>query len=177
MEADYNPDSGYHSGSPPVQEAKAELGVFKSTSDVPARYLLTNVADNLDVDTVWGEFVESRNKNWSEHTLKYRYRSPWQKWCEFAREECGVSPVAPAAEDLDAWFSEAIDMSKSVQTAHDVHFRVLLAVFTWLTESTEYPHRYNPVLQAALLNSAATELWSERVYRRDKYDNPSEVEQ
>lgn len=168
MEADYDPTSEYHSGSIPVQEAKAELGVFKSTDDVPARYRLRNFAEGLDSEGVWKAFVESRNKNWSEHTLKYKYESPWNKWCEFARE-MGANPVCPDAEHLEAWFEEAIENSKSVQTCHDIHFRVLIAVFSWLTEHTEYPHRYNPVLQAVLLEGAAEELWAERVFRRDKY--------
>ncbi|WP_312908174.1 hypothetical protein [Natronosalvus caseinilyticus] len=168
MEADYDPDSNYHSGSIPVQEAKAELGVFKRTVDVPTRYRLDNFASGLDPDTVWDAFVESRDKNWSEHTLKYRYESPWNKWCAFARER-GVNSVTPTAEDLEDWFSVTIEDSKSVQTAHDIHFRVLIAVFSWVTEHTDYPHRYNPVLQAVLLEGATEELWAERVFRRDKY--------
>jgi hypothetical protein len=153
MEADYDPESGYHSGSIPLQEALAHLGMFKRTDDVPTRYRLENFASGLDPDEVWEAFVDSRDKNWSEHTLKYRYRSPWKKWCEFA-ENRGKNPLTPTDEDVEDWFS----------------------VFEWLTESTEYPHKYNPVLQSVVLEGAGAELWEERVYRRAKYDDRWEVQ-
>jgi len=68
MEAAYDPESNYHTGSIPVQEAKAQLGVFKTTDDVPVRYRLRNYARELDSDEVWRAFLESLNKTWDETT-------------------------------------------------------------------------------------------------------------
>lgn len=170
MEADYNPESTHHSGSIPVQEAKAHLGVFKRTSEVPARYRLSNFERQLDADEVWIEFIDSRNRSWSENT-EYKYWSPWEKWCSFAKEERGIHPLTPAAEDLEAWFGVVITESSTIQTAHDLHFRVLQNLFEWLTEHTEYPHRYNPVMQAVLIEEAAATLWTERLSRRKKYED------
>lgn len=57
-------------------------------------------------------------------------------------------------------------------TVEAEYFRVLIAVFEWLTSHTEYPHRYNPILQAVLLEGATETLWAERVFRRAKYTKP-----
>ena len=172
MEAAYDPESNYHTGSIPVQEAKAQLGVFKTTDDVPVRYRLRNYARELDSNEVWRAFLESLNKTWDE-TTEYRYWSPWNKWSEFAGQR-DTNPVTPTAEDLDAWFEEAIDRTASIATCHDIHFRVLYRFFEWLTEHTDYPHRYNPVLQAVLLEGATEDLWGERVFRRKKYEDKRE---
>lgn len=170
MEADYNPDSGYHNGSIAVQEAKAHLGMFKSTDEVPVRYQLSNFSRGLDAEEIWDTFTEEIGGNWSEHTLKYRYKSPWERWSDFAKSR-GVNPVTPTAEDIEDWFCEAKENTASLDTCHDLHFRVLMAMFEWLVERADYPHKYNPVLQSALLGGVGEELWEVRVLRRKKYKN------
>lgn len=172
MQANYDPESGYHTGSIAEQEAKAQLGVFKRINDVSSRYYLGNFAAQIDADEMWMAFCEDDEIDWRDDD--HRYNKAWYSWCDFC-ESHDVHPALPDPADVDEWLWQQLRKDRTTHTTHDVAYRPIFRFFQWALEHTEYPHRYCPVQMTALLGGAGADLWRNRIMRRKKYGGNSKL--
>lgn len=172
MQADYDPETGYHAGPPAIQDALAHLGVFKRIEEVPARYRLQNYTESLNASDLWEAFVKEHGDSWGDHTRRNVYGKAWREWMNFC-DERGVHSALPNPADVEEHIAIQREEVNTGQTVYTNRYRPLYRFFTWLTFHPEWPHKYNPALMAVVHNGAVAHVWQWRMNDRkyDKYNN------
>jgi hypothetical protein len=165
IETNYDYETGYHKGTVVEQDALAFLGVFKYVEDVPDRYYLPNFASDVDADDAWNAFDEEELEGLSYHTRQYVYGKAWREWKAYC-DEHDVHPALADPQDIEAHLTEQRELVNKLKSTHDARFRPLFRWYRWMTFSTEFPHRYNPVVMAVLLNGATADIWQTRLLDR-----------
>lgn len=148
------------------------LGVYKTMNEVPDRYRLHHHADAYEGRDVWAEFCEEYEYEQGSHA-RYeeevdRVGDHWKAHMGGRRHHALATPA-----DVEAWSADLL-ADKSERRSHDYWLRVN-RFYDWLKWNTEHPHRYNPVLMAAVEGEEARRIWqykarknrqSRREYRR-----------
>jgi hypothetical protein len=165
IETNYDYESGYHDGTLVEQDALAFLGAFKRIKDVPDRHHLSNFASDVDAEDAWNAFDEAELEGLSYHTRRYVYGKAWREWKLYC-EEHNVHPALADPQNIEAYLAEQRERVNKLKSVHDARFRPLFRWYRWMTFNTEYPHRYNPVLMAVLLNGATADIWQTRLFDR-----------
>jgi hypothetical protein len=165
IETNYDYESGYHDGTIVEQDALAFLGAFKRVEDVPDRYYLPHFASDVDAEDAWNEFDSEVLEGLTYHTRRYVYGKAWREWKSFC-DSHNVHPALSNPQDIEAHLSEQRGFMNKLKSAHDSRFRPLFRWFRWMQFHTDYPHRYNPVVMAALLGGATADIWQTRLLDR-----------
>jgi len=165
IETNYDFDSGYHDGTLVEQDALAFLGAFKSVSDVPERYYLPNFSAEMDAESAWEHYCTEELAGLSEHQRKYVYGKAWREWKAFCAEH-GIHSALADPADVEAHLEEQYQEVNTLKTVHDARFRPLFRWYRWMQFRTDYPHRYNPVVMAVLLDGTTHDIWKTRFYDR-----------
>ncbi|MFA1612460.1 hypothetical protein [Halobellus rubicundus] len=143
-----------------IADPSEYLGIYKSIDDVPDMYSLSRLSVGYSDQDLWAEFIESRS-HLSEATIKYTYGRLERLWKPFC-EKRGINPAFPDPDDVEDFFAQQL-AERSIQTVYDSRFVPLFKFFEWLLHHTEYPHRYNPVVMAAVSGEAGFRLWEKRL--------------
>lgn len=135
------------------------MGVYKSLSEVPDRYRLTNHSAAYEGRNVWQEFCEEYEYAQGDHE---RYEEEvdraGDRWREFMADR-GRHHALATPGDVEAWCVELRrGENSSLRRSHDYWLRVN-RFYDWLKWHTEHPHVYNPVLMAAAEGGVAGEVW------------------
>jgi hypothetical protein len=147
------------------------LGVYKRLNDVPDRNRLEHYEDAYAGRDVWQEFCDEVEYAEGDHA---RYEEEVDRvgdhWREFMQSRNQHHALATPG-DVEAWSQELLE-DKSLRRSHDYWLRVK-RLYNWLQWHTDHPHRYNPVLMAAVENGAAGEIWAWKAAmnreRRERY--------
>jgi hypothetical protein len=166
IETNYDYDTNYHSGSLVEQDAKAFLGVFKSIEEVPERYYLANFRSEIDGEVEWNVYDAEELSGLTFHQRQYVYGKAWREWSSFC-EENGVHSALADPQDIEVHLAEQRDSVNKLKTVHDARFRPLFRWYRWMMFHSEYPHRYNPVVMAVLLDGTTYDIWETRFYDRE----------
>lgn len=141
-------------------DPRQRMGVYTSLESVPSMYRLESYAEAYEHRDLWREFVEAERlpasareeqrlerfgREWSAHTAPRHHA--------FAR---------PA--DVESWMADLLD-EYAIATVYDRWMR-LEAFYSWLQWHAEFPHRYNPVLMAAVEGAAGRTLWNHKMRSR-----------
>lgn len=165
IETNYDYESSYHEGTFVEQDVLAFLGAFKRVEDVPDRYYLPHFASDVDAEAAWDQFDATELEGLTAHTRRYVYGKAYREWTAFC-EEHEVHPALADPEDIEAHLAEQRELVNKLKSVHDARFRPLFRWYRWMTFSTEYPHRYNPVVMAVLLDGATADIWQTRLFDR-----------
>lgn len=138
-------------------DPEKRLGVYKRLSDVPGRYRLHHHADRYAGEDTWQVFCEEYEYQQGSHA-RYeeevdRAGNDWKAHMESRERHHALA----TPEDVEAW-AVALLANGSECRAHDYWLRVN-RFYDWLQWNTKHPHRYNPVLMAAVDREAARQIW------------------
>lgn len=162
----YDFDSDYHEGSLVEQDARAFLGVFKCLNDVPERHYLGNFESDIDAEEAWHEFDAQELSDLSFHTRRYVYGKGWREWKSYCNEN-DLHPALADPADVDDHLSAQKAEINTLKTVHDARFRPLFRWYRWMQFRTDYPHKYNPIVMAVLLDGATADIWETRLFDRE----------
>jgi len=160
------------------------VGVYKTIDDVPGDYRLDGTADE--------EALAARDRDAFEHFLcsledvsesykDKRYRKGYREFREFVGER-GRNPLCATPADVEAFVTAARNGEFSGpgydeikwSTVVFVYFRPIVRAFDWFVSRVDYPHVYNSVLMASIVDgSTAREAWINKIQidNHEWYDN------
>lgn len=167
IETNYDYESGYHEGNLVEQDALAFLGAFKRVEDVPDRYYLPHFASDVDAEDAWNAFDAEELEGLSAHTRRYVYGKAYREWMAYC-DDHNVHAALANPQDIEEHIAVQRKIVNKLKTVHDARFRPLFRWYRWMTFSTEYPHRYNPVVMAVLLDGSTADIWQTRLFDRKK---------
>ena len=133
------------------------LGVYKRLDDVPDRYRLHHHADRYAGEDTWQVFCEAYEYAQASHA---RYEEEVDRagrvWQTFMDDRERHHALA-TPDDVEAWSADLL-ADKSERRSHDYWLRVN-RFYEWLRWHSDHPHRYNPVLMAAVEGEATRRVW------------------
>jgi hypothetical protein len=135
------------------------MGIYKTLSEVPARYRLHHHADAYAGRDVWQEFCEEYEYAKGDHE---RYKEEVNRagdcWREFM-DDRGRHHALTTPDYAEGWLVDLRrEGSTSLRRLHDYWLRVN-RFYNWLKWHTEHPHVYNPLLMAAADGGLTGEVW------------------
>lgn len=138
-------------------DPKERLGVYKTLDEVPGRYRLYHHEDRYEGEDTWQVFCDEFEYSQGSHD-KYeeevdRAGDHWKVHMDVR----GWHHALATPEDVEAWCEDLL-ADKSERRAYDYWLRVN-RFYEWLRWHTEHPHRYNPVLMAAVEGDATRRVW------------------
>lgn len=165
MNAKYDTSSEYHPGDEVEADARAHLGVYKTLDQVPPRHHLENYETEFEGQCVWAKFFEKFGGGWSYNTRQYQYGKVARDWTAFC-EERGRHPALATPRMVEDYLSREESEMSTRKSLHDLRFRPLYRLYKWMLYSSEYPHRYSPVVMAVLFGGSTWRCWWTRVNNR-----------
>lgn len=139
--------------------AYGRLGIYKTFADVPSDDRLAFFADAFDRRDLLAEWDAATAGLSSDVDRRQRELSHVREsWTEFMVCE-GRDPALADPDHVEHWLQMVVDGtdasafagdSRGPKRAYDPYYVTILAFYDWLTAHTDYPHRYNPALMAAV---------------------------
>ena len=163
------------------QDPEARMGVFKSISDVPDRYRLSNYAGQFQGEDTWTWYLLLRHDgtvNQAQGQLSTSRTREIERcgryFKSFMHRERDTHHALATPEDIEAFLAAVKDgyknptgQSRSVTTVYDTYFAPVNRFYDWLQSWVDFPHRYHPVLMACANGGTTRDCWN---YRTDKAD-------
>ena len=138
-------------------DPKKRLGVYKRLADVPGRYRLHHHSDAYTGKDTWQTFCEEHEYAQGSHDGYQeevdRAGDYWKKHMDGR----GRHHALATPDDVEAWCTDLL-ADKSERRSYDYWLRVN-RFYNWLQWHSDHPHRYNPVLMAAVEADAAGRIW------------------
>jgi sarcosine oxidase delta subunit len=145
------------------------MGVFKSIEEVPTRYRLEQYSTTFQGQDTWNEYLEKsyleRYPNLSEQRRETVDRAG-RRWKEFMQERGRHHALATPA-DVEAWAEQLLDRV-TVKTAYGQYWTHVEGFYSWLQNSTNYPHVYHPVWMAVASYQNSREIWNFKLSRGNR---------
>lgn len=135
-------------------------GLYKQFSDVPAHHRLQNHASRFEGRDVWDEYIVAADilsDNPSDNHRRWIERSEY-RWKSYTDQRnthhalCTPSDAADFAEHL-------LEEYELCQLLAARYWGEIERFYRWMFNHTEFPHRYNPFVMAAIADDTASELW------------------
>lgn len=139
-------------------------GLYKSLATVPEHHRLRNYASRFSGQDCWEEFKSAANLVAEDHSYSYkrqveRYEERWKSFIEHRSRHHALCTPADAEEYGKHLLYER-DLKHS--TSAD-YWSCVERFYRWMFFHTEYPHRYNPFVMAAVQEQTSHELWMEAI--------------
>lgn len=149
------------------------LGVYETLDDVPNRYRLHHHADRYAGEGTWQEFCDEKEYEAASHARhEQAVDTVGERWKAHMEERERHHALA-TPEDVEEWCVALLD-EKSKRRAHD-HWLRVRRFYDWLQWDVRHPHRYHPVLMAAVEGEAAGQIWQYKArqnrQRRERYQS------
>lgn len=155
----------FRNGSSPEQR----LGIYKSFSEVPTEHRLSAVERQLEERAIWGEFIQDRQSQLEEglsDKRRVKYDRCEQRWIEYIEDEMGRHHATADPRHIENWLGQLLD-SRTIGTVYDEYFSTIYLFYAWLWYHTEYPHKYSPVVMAAVEGGTTRRCWEYKIELRN----------
>ena len=142
------------------KDPATRTGLYQHISEVPEHNRLRNYANRFQGQDTWSEYVDAEyscSNDLSERFLLdlERRESRWKDFCNDRVEHHALCSPSHAKEYAAYLLDE---YSIELSTAAD-YWAAIERFYRWMFHHTEYPHRYNPFVMAAVEDSTSEELW------------------
>lgn len=122
-----------------TSDPRSRTGIYNTYQEVPPHHRLEQKVNKYSDQNIWEHFVEERGVADRAYPAMNRFQR--------VMEGRGVHYAFPHPTDVDAYCDHLIDFAVTTIRSH---YTYLNYFFEWLRYHTEYPHRYNPLLVAAV---------------------------
>lgn len=164
------------------QDPNARMGVFKSMSEVPDRYHLSNYANEFHGDDTWTQYLLLRydgTVNQAQGQLSVSRAREVERcgryFKQFMHYNRDTHHAIGTAGDIEAFLSAVKDgyenptkQPRTITTVYDTYFAPVNRFYDWLQSWVDFPHRYQPVLMACADGGVAQECWNYRMGKADR---------
>ena len=139
---------------------ETRAGLYRDIDEVPEHYRLRNYASRFRGRDSWSQYLEAEDlcrEDHSDHHLDQieRRGERWKAFC--SRREVHHALCSPSdAERYATYLLQEHSISRV--TASD-YWAGIERFYRWMFHHTEYPHRYNPFVIAAIQDSVCEQLW------------------
>lgn len=149
----------------------ARIGVYKRLAEVPDRYRLAQYADEYAGRDVWAEFMEYERETHGYDSARYCENSErCTRYWESHMVDRGRHPALATPADVEVFVVGLLERMKP-ESAYLSYWTRLEGFYDYLQSQTEHPHRYHPVVMAAVeSDSAARRVWDAKLERNNRRD-------
>jgi hypothetical protein len=140
------------------------MGVFKSLDDVPDRYRLEQQSATFDGQDTWRDYLtQSYYKQYPDLTEDSResVERAGRRWKEYMQER-GRHHALATPQDVERWSERLLDRL-TLNTAYSEYWTYIEGFYSWLQNSTDYPHVYHPVWMAVAEYENSREIWNHKL--------------
>lgn len=145
-------------------DPKRRLGVYKRLAEVPPEYRLHQFEPEYADRDLWDEFHQQEYEDYTSDYFADKSERAGRRWKAHMSDR-GRHHAFARPDDVETWLESLLE-SASVNTVYQNYWSRLAAFYHWLVWSTEFPHRYDPVLMAAV-DGTGRIVWNERMRCRD----------
>lgn len=164
------------------QDPKKRMGVYKSISEVPDRYKLSNFANQFRGEDTWtrylllrydGSLSQAQGQLSNSRARKVERCGRYFK--EFMHRKRGTHHALATPDDIEAFLLSVKDgyknptkQPRSITTVYSTYFAPVNQFYDWLQAWVDFPHRYHPVLMACADGGVARDCWTYRIDKADR---------
>lgn len=153
---------------PKPDDPRERMGVYKALSEVPDRYQIVGYTAEFDGRDVWETWQAKRLADHDSDRFRESITRTGRRWKRHM-EDRGRHHALADPEHVEAFFTWILnEKGWKPQTAYQPHFVHISEFYEWMLWHTEYPHRYNPVLMAAVEGEATGTAWDVKLGQNDK---------
>lgn len=146
-------------------DPERRLGVYKRLTDVPPDYRLHQFESEYADRDLWTEFHERECEKYTSTYFREKSERTGRRWKAHMVDR-GRHHGFARPDDVGSWLDDLLD-GAAVNTVYNNYWTRLAAFYDWLCWSTDHPHRYNPVLMAAVSTDSGRIVWNEKIDCRD----------
>jgi integrase len=142
------------------KEPSIRAGLYRCIDNVPEHYRFRNYSSRFQGQDTWAKYLKEENICRDDHSQGYldeidRRESRWKKFCTGRVEHHALCTPSHAEEYAVHLFNE-YDLEP---TTASTYWATIERFYRWMFYHTEYPHRYNPFVMAAVQDEQCEELW------------------
>lgn len=135
-------------------------GLYKQISEVPPHHRLKNYASRFKGRDTWHEYITATGIMSGDVSANHRQRveRTERRWKSYM-DQRGVHHALCSPSDASDYAEYLFDEFEISQTVAARYWGELERFYRWMLEHTEYPHRYNSFVIAAINDETARDLW------------------
>ena len=135
-------------------------GLYKQFNEVPAHHRLQNHASRFEARDVWGEYIVatdilSDNPSDNHRQRIERTEQRWKSYMDQRNTHHALCNPVDAAE-FGGYLLEEYEICQILAARY---WGEIERFYRWMFNHTEFPHRYNPFVMAAISDDTASDLW------------------
>lgn len=135
-------------------------GLYKQLKEVPPHHRLKNYTARFEGRDVWSEYIQANDLIHERLSENHRHRieRTGRRW-KSHMDDIGRHQALCLPDDVEGYANRLLEEFELSPTVAARYWGELERFYRWMLEHTEYPHRYNPFVMAAINYDTSRDLW------------------